>query len=79
MTDYKPIQCSIHDVLESFATLGTECEIERSVDGTTEVLRGRIADVFARDGAEFLAFVSTEGASEEIRLDRLIAVRELGS
>ena len=69
--EYQPIACSFHDRLEAAAVTRTECElVYRGSDGTqaTEVLR--IADVFSRDGAEYI----TNDAGEQIRLDRIISL-----
>lgn len=68
---YTPIDCSLHDRLEALATVGRHCQIVyRAEDGTTDELTGRIADVFAQRGAEYLRLES--GA--EVRLDRLVQV-----
>ncbi len=72
MTDrYQPIACSFHDRLEAAAVTRSECElVYRASDGarTTEVVR--IADVFSRDGAEYI----TTATGEQIRLDRIISL-----
>jgi Rho-binding antiterminator len=68
---YRPIECSLHDRLESFATLRGECSIVfRKEDGTEWVMVDRIVDVFARDGEEWL----TTSSGEQIRLDRITTV-----
>jgi Rho-binding antiterminator len=68
MDDYKPVDCSLHDRLEAFATTGQPCRIEyTSEDGGRRQAQDRIADVFASDGAEY---IRTRGG-EEIRLDRI--------
>lgn len=69
---YRPIACSLHDELEARATLGRECEVRyRRDDGKGEnVARGRIRDIYARAGVEYLLL---EGGSE-IRLDHIVAV-----
>lgn len=71
MTDYRPIDCSVHDRLESFSVLRTPCRIDfQAADGTTRVVTGRIIDVFTHDGAEYLR--TDDGT--EIRLDQLRTV-----
>lgn len=68
---YRPIDCSLHDRLESFATLGTECRIVvRDGHGATREVIDRITDVFARGGEEFLVTPSTG----PVRLDRVESV-----
>ncbi|HEX7118031.1 MAG TPA: hypothetical protein VF212_04550 [Longimicrobiales bacterium] len=69
---YRPIACSLHDELEARATLRRECEIRFRVAGAPDegVARGRVRDIFARDGAEYL--VLDDG--REVRLDHIVAV-----
>ncbi|MEQ1856805.1 MAG: hypothetical protein ABL963_10055 [Longimicrobiales bacterium] len=68
---YRPIDCSLHDRLESFATQRVECRIVfRREDGTEWVMVDRIRDVFAKGGEEWL----TTFSGEQIRLDRIGAV-----
>ena len=65
---YRPIDCSLHDRLEAWATLGNPQRIAyHDEGGSSRVTEGRIVDVFARNGEEF---IRTE-SGEEIRLDRL--------
>lgn len=68
---YRPIDCSLHDRLESFATLGTECRIVfRDGYGAIREVIDRITDVFASGGEEFLVTASTG----PVRLDRVESV-----
>ena len=70
--DYRPIDCGVHDRLESFSVLRTRCRIDfHAADGTARSVNGRISDIFARDGAEYLRL--DDGT--EIRLDRLRTVQ----
>lgn len=65
---YAPIECSLHDRLEALATLGRPCRVVyRTEAGEARELEGRLVDVFARGGAEFVKLDS----GDEIRLDRL--------
>jgi Rho-binding antiterminator len=65
---YRQIACSIHDRLESLATLGRTTHIVfRDADGSLHETVDRLVDVFAREGEEFLK----TAAGEVIRLDRL--------
>jgi len=68
MSDYRPIDCSVHDRLEAFSVLRTPCRIRwRDASGRERASSGRILDVFARAGAEYLRL--DDGT--EVRLDRL--------
>ena len=72
MTDYEPIDCSVHDRLEHFAVRRTLLSIRfASADGTEHTRDGRIADLYARDGAEYLRLDD----ATEVRLDHLREVR----
>lgn len=69
--DYQQISCSYHDHLEAAAVTGRSCDLTYlSPSDVSTTVTGRITDVFARDGAEF---VRTD-ADVEIRLDRIIAL-----
>jgi Rho-binding antiterminator len=70
---YRPIACSVHDRLEALATLRARVTI-RYLDeaGAAAEVRGRIADLYARGGAEFLR----TDAGVEIRLDRIMGLVE---
>lgn len=74
MTNYEPIACGIHDQLESLATLRSVCRVTAETEGSEVVLIGRIEDVFAREGAEFIRFATEDGEVREIRLDRIRSV-----
>ncbi len=69
--EYQPIACSLHDRLESLATLRSRILI-RYVDdaGAAVEVTDRIADLYTRQGAEFLL----TGSGVEIRLDRIESV-----
>lgn len=68
---YAPISCEFHDLLEIHAMAGQAVPLFfRDAQGALQVHRSRIADLFSRDGAEFLSTAS--GLS--IRLDQLVAV-----
>jgi Rho-binding antiterminator len=71
MNEYEPIDCSIHDRLEAFAVKGVPCRVEYVTPGGEErTSTGRIVDVFARAGAEYLHLED----GTEVRLDRLRSV-----
>lgn len=72
MSDYEPIDCSVHDRLEHFAVRRTVLSVSfSSPDGTEQDRNGRIADLYAREGAEYMRL--DDGT--EVRLDRLREVR----
>ncbi|WP_109127132.1 hypothetical protein [Dyella sp. C11] len=68
---YAPISCEFHDRLEDIATARKLVNIS-FIDATgADAHRSTtILDVYARDGAEYLAM----GSGETIRLDRLLEV-----
>jgi Rho-binding antiterminator len=69
--DYKPIACGLHDRLEALATMREEVPLRYlDADGAIVEVVDRIADLYARQGEEFLR----TGGGAEIRLDRLCSV-----
>ena len=65
---YLPISCSVHDELLALATLRRECGLTvAGEDGAEEEIRGIIADVYSRGGAEYLEL----RGGRTIRLDRI--------
>jgi hypothetical protein len=50
-------------------------ELEFELEGVTQRERGRIADVYTADGAEFVKFEAPAGPVD-IRLDQIISLRE---
>jgi len=73
---YEPVSCDYHDQLEAAAMHKQDVELEFDLDGVAQRDRGRIADVYTSDGAEYVKFLSTKGLLE-IRLDRIISMRDL--
>jgi Rho-binding antiterminator len=74
---YEPVSCDYHDQLEAAAMHKTNVELEFELEGVTQRRRGRIADVYTADGAEFVKFEAPEGPVD-IRLDQIISMRESG-
>ncbi len=73
MTEYRPIDCGIHDQLEHVAVLRRLCRIRfQGENGGEQIALTRIVDIFARNGEEFVRLES----GDEVRLDRLIEVAE---
>ena len=71
MSDYKPISCEFHEVLESLAMTHKNADVEYlNTDGELRMINGVIRDVYARGGVEFLALSS----GDTLRLDQLVSV-----
>lgn len=75
MSAYRSIACGLYDHLEIAAMRGRPLPVVyRDEVGQRVEREAVVADVFSRDGAEWLRL---EGASgETVRLDRLIRVGE---
>lgn len=71
---YEPIDCGFHDRLESLAVTRQSAALTLRSGAGERTLSARIADVFAREGAEFARLVPEEGAPLEVRLDEILAV-----
>lgn len=55
MTDYVPIDCSFHDMLEALVVRGTVCEVVcRDATGGRRSATARFLDVFAEGREEFV-------------------------
>ena len=73
MSDYTPIDCSLYDRYEAWATKRTTIRIHHRTGPAEEQLNiGRIVDLFIEDKAEWLRF--TDGTC--IRLDRIVRAEE---
>jgi Rho-binding antiterminator len=71
MSDYQPINCEFHDVLESLATTRKNAEVAyRDAEGTLRMSSALIQDVYVRDHAEYM----TLSTGETLRLDQIVAV-----
>lgn len=64
MSDYVPIDCSVHDRFEAAATRRETVAITWYSSGAPVVTRGRIDDIRVQDGAEYLVI-----GTDLIRLD----------
>ena len=68
---YEPISCSTHDEFLALASLRRRCELTVLLaDGGEQTVGGVIADVYTRDGAEYLQL--RDGPT--FRLDRIRAL-----
>ena len=72
---YEPVSCDYHDQLEEAAMHRKRVELEFDLEGVTQKEKGTIADVYSRDGAEFVKFQSPDGQID-IRLDHIISLKE---
>lgn len=71
MTAYAPVSCEFHDLLESLAISGSIARIVfADAEGDVQVRSASIADLYAREGIEYL--VTSTG--ETVRLDWLVEV-----
>ena len=69
---YRPIDCSLYDHYEAWATLRTVVHLEHvSEDGTPHISEGRIVDLFLRGKEEWLRLDD----DTEVRLDRIRSAR----
>lgn len=81
MSDYRPIDCDQHSVLEVLALGRSRVTLEaRGDDGQAATHAGTVIDVLTRSGAEFLVLDRGPDLSAEplsIRLDRLLEIRDV--
>ena len=71
-SDYVPIDCDQHSVLELLALRRTPVVARfRGDDGTPRFTAGDVIDVRTRNGAEYLVLLDPEGGERSIRLDCL--------
>jgi len=77
-TDYTPISCSFHDILEHHASRGDVVKVIWEASGVRREGKFWLLDVLARDGADWVKMlpVGEEGSAKafEVRLDRLVQV-----
>ena len=70
-SEYRPISCEFHDLLEAIAVTRQPTQIRfRAAGGEPQQRPASIRDVFSRAGAEYLSI----GTGEIVRLDHLIEV-----
>ena len=63
MSDYKPISCEFHEVLESLAMTHKNADVEYlNTDGELRMINGVIRDVYARKVLELLGDDAIAGA-----------------
>ncbi|WP_417226436.1 Rho-binding antiterminator [Amphritea sp.] len=72
MTDYKPIQCDLHDGFEMACMRKlVDQVIWQDDDGRLQRDKLRFINTDTRDGAEFLVAADQNGQQLRIRLDRI--------
>ena len=71
-SDYRPIGCDAHSVLEVLALRRVEAVLA-VVDeqGVAVIVAGRVVDLLTRAGSEYLRVCRDDGELHDIRLDRL--------
>ena len=67
---YRPVACGLYDRAEAAALRGTRVRLRVEGGGDSGVRVAVIADVFARNGADWLRL----GGGEVVRLDRVVSV-----
>lgn len=70
-SQYQPISCEFHDLLEVHATTRKPVQMQvRDENGAVKLYTASITDVYARNGAEYLSM----STGETVRLDLLVEV-----
>jgi len=67
---YKPIACSLHDLLLEKATLGTISRIKFTKDRVQHIVNAKIIDVYSKNKAEFMQLDN----GKVVRLDTIISI-----
>jgi Rho-binding antiterminator len=73
---YQPVSCDYHDELEAAAMHKKEVELEFDLEGVIQKERGKIMDVYTANGAEFVKFQSDDDAPIEIRMDKIVSMKD---
>jgi transcriptional antiterminator Rof (Rho-off) len=83
---YSPINCDVYDMLEELSTLRQNCEIVYVADAITgkhTVTQGRITNLYAHRGEEFLVLTASEhnakSADTHVRLDNLVSINGINT
>ncbi len=72
VTDYQPIDCSVHDRLEASIVRKQPISVELQVDDSWKTAQIIPLNTFARSGEEFLEFQFHKGAERRsVRLDKV--------
>lgn len=75
MSEYKPIQCGLYDILEDRIVRRVECALVFHKENETapQSYSGRLLNVFSQGGAEFLMLEQ----GKLIRLDRIVKLDDI--
>lgn len=75
MSEYKPIQCGLYDILEDRIVRRVPCTLVFQKENETEAqsYSGRLMNVFSQGGAEFLMLEQ----GKLIRLDYILKLDEI--
>jgi len=74
-TDYVPIDCDQHSVLELLAMRRARVIVQsRRPEGRVSIVEAMVCDVRTRDGAEYLILRDPGDKEFSIRLDRLLGL-----
>lgn len=75
MTDYKPIDCGLHDQLELFVMRKKPITINWHEPGhERKVIELLPEDIFTKNHEEFLVARNTQGTTQTIRLDYITLI-----
>lgn len=72
-TDYKPVDCSLHDTYEHHITLKTRLSISYLINDIEHTVQSRIKEIYTREGEEFM--VINEG--DTVRLDKVLSIKPI--
>jgi len=72
--DYIPISCTFHDRLEDYSIRASTIDVRFLENDELVEAKAQIADVYAKDGADFAKLRLTSGSEVVVRLDRLLSV-----
>ncbi len=75
MSDYKPIPCSLHDILEDRIVRRVDCAVvfQKENEAEAQSYNGRLMNVFSQGGAEFLMLAQ----GKLIRLDYILKLDDI--
>ncbi len=75
MSDYKPIQCGLYDILEDRIVRRVPCTLvfQKENEAEPQSYDGRLMNVFSQGGAEFLMLEQ----GKLIRLDYILKLDEI--
>ena len=75
--DYIPVDCAFHSELELLAMRRSRVLLLWNTEsGQQQQAQGRVADLYAREGAEYIQFEDGQ-RSLEVRLDRVVGFEVL--